>query len=101
MCVFVKVSLCCILNLLISLDHFFLDIGIKEEPVSDHEEDMRVIDDVDEEAHSDHGSHISNASSFSHTFSRSPSFTGSFTGSFSGTLSLSSFTASNTSLGNV
>ncbi|XP_057298801.1 YTH domain-containing protein 1-like [Hydractinia symbiolongicarpus] len=72
-----------------------LDTGVKEEQPS--EEDMKVIDDVDEEL-SDHGSNYSHASSFSHSFSRSPSFSGSFTGSFSGSLSLSSFSGSNTSL---
>merc|ERR1712080_547394 len=65
------------------------EIGIKEEPVSDHDEDMKVVDAVDEETQSEHaGSHVSNGSTFSHTFSRSPSFTGSFEGSFSGSLLL-------------
>lgn len=76
------------------------EIGIiKEEPMSDHEDDMKVVDAVDEDTQSDGGgSNVSNDSTFSNTFSRSPSFTGSFEGSFSGSLSLSSFTASNTSL---
>ena len=78
----------------------YLELEVKEEASSDHEGggDMQVIDDMDAD-HSDHDSHISGASSFSHTFSHSPSFSGSLSGSFSGSLSLSSFSGSNTSLG--
>ena len=71
---------------------FFTVLDIKEELLSEKEEDMKVIDDVDE-GRSDGG--YSHDSSFSHSFTLSDSFTG----SFSPSLSMSSFSGSNISLG--